>query len=267
MNRSTRLSIGIALVLALSACATPGSAPSSAPSEPAPSAPASPAPAADAPSPTPATPAAPSFESQDGAVRFALPDGWTVEDRSALGEASEMYGRGPGWLNDLVVLDEHGDRMLWYREDYGDDSVDCGGVREWPLEIPVDPYAPDLVSRLEAEGASPRPVLIIGDAGEASRWSAEASAGAGAAQLGLRARFAPQDAQCDNLDESIPVGERVVRVDVVADSTATAQPDTLLAFSDADAARAWLDSAEAATLVDVLSSIELTGAPVLDHAP
>ena len=38
-------------------------------------------------------------------------------------------------------------------------------------------------------------------------------------------------------------------------------------FGSEQAARDWLESEEVATLIDVLESLELTGAPVLEEAP
>ncbi|GEK81132.1 hypothetical protein [Agrococcus baldri] len=260
-----RASVAAALALALAACSPSAPAQTEAPANPSASAPVT-STAPPASDPTAQDPGADErvFVSQDGAVRFTLPDGWTVDDRSAMGEASEMYDRGPGWLNELVLLDDGGAEMVWYRERYGDDAVVCDD-REWPLEVPIEPYGPELLERFQAEGWDAGRVLIVGEADLATRFEHGAAPEAGAVQMGLQTRF--ERGGCAGVDESLSLGSRIAQVDVVADAPGAQTPDTTLGFPDAESARAWLDGEEAATLVELLSSIEFTGAPLLDAAP
>lgn len=252
-----RASVAVLTALALAACSP--AAPTETGAAVAPSA--SPAPSTGAPTPEPtssaADPIAHAFESQDGAVRFLLPEGWSVDDRSAMGEASEMYNHEPGWLNDLVLLDETGAQMLWYREYYGDDSVVCAD-REWQLEVPIEPYGPALA------GEELAPVVIVGSAGPATDFRADGTPGAGAARMRLQS---VRTGECPGFDESIWLGDRVASVDAVSDEPGPEMPEPVIEFADEQAASAWLQGEEAAELIDVLSSMELTGAPMLDEAP
>ena len=239
-----RASVAVLTALALAACSPAAPTETGAPAASS----ASPAPSTATPTPEPtssaADPVAHAFESQDGAVRFLLPEGWSVDDRSAMGEASEMYNHEPGWLNDLVLLDETGAQMLWYREYYGDDSFVCAD-REWQLEVLA-------------------PVVIVGSAGPATDFRADGTPGAGAARMRLQS---VRTGECPGFDESIWLGNRVASVDAVSDEPGPEMPEPVIEFADEQAASAWLQGEEAAELIDVLSSMELTGAPMLDEAP
>lgn len=258
---AARASIAVLAALALVSCAQPGAEPTVAPDGPPPSASASASPTA-APSASASSAAvARLFEAQDGAVRFELPAGWSVDDRSAMGEASEMYDRGPGWLNDLVVLDEDGDQMLWYREEYGNDFVDCRLVRAGALEVEIEPFSTELA----AGGAQS---VILAEVAEASEWDARAQPGAWSVAMGVVARSAGAEGGCSDLTPVMWTGSRVVMIDVVGDADdESGMPDVTIDFPDEQSARAWLESAEHDAIVDVLASLELTDAPVLDAAP
>ncbi len=253
-------------VLALASCAQPGE-PTVAPDGPPPTATATATPTATA-EPSASVSTAPevgrAFESQDGAVRFALPEGWSVDDRSAMGDASEMYNRGPGWLNDLVVLDEQGDQMLWYREDYGIDFVDCTPEPTDAVEIEVEPFVPEVAARLEQAGGR---AVVLAEVAPASEWGT-AAPDAWAVAMGLAVRAGTAEEGCSDISSVVWTGSRIVHVDAVTDSPAAADlPDTTIQFDDEQSARAWLDGAEADTIVGVLESLELSDTPILDAAP
>lgn len=253
-----RASVAVLTALALAACTPAAPAETEAPgtpsAEPAPSTPV----ATAEPAPTESEATGPQmFASQDGAVRIALPEGWSVDDRSAMGPVSEMYNTGPRWLNDLVLLDSTGAQMVWYRETYGDDHVVCAD-REWELEVPIEPHGPGM------SDVTPAPVVIVGQAGLATDFRWDAEPGAGGAAMGLQVQLS---GDCAGYDESIWLGDRVAHVDVVADAPGAEQPETSIAFPDEQAAHDWLQGEEAAQLIEVLSSIEFTGAPLLDQAP
>lgn len=211
------------------------------------------------------------FESQDGAVRMQLPEGWSVVDRSAMGEASEIYNSGPAWLNDLVVVDADGDQMLWYREAYGDDSFECV-VEEVDLSQSVDPFSPDLRGELdaqaEAEGRPSPEIEIRVDLMADADWDGQQSVPTGEwiVSLDLMQQIQVSGEEC-GWDESVWAGNRVVRVSGVGDEPGSDSPASPIVLGSEQAARDWLTSDEAGMLVEVLASIELTGAPLLDQAP
>lgn len=205
------------------------------------------------------------FETRDGSMRMALPDGWTVDDRSVVSPGSEMYNAGPTWLGDVVVLDADGDQMLWYRETYGtDQALPCGQPPAAALEQSADPMTAGLRADLEAQAAATGVAVpdfqIRGEVavfGAPSRW---------VATLGLVAGL-PDGAQCGWSGE-IWAGSRLVEVDAVGDDPSSdGSPASPIAFGSEEAATAWLGGHEAATIAAVLASIELTGAPLLDYAP
>lgn len=260
----------LALALPLAGCTQSAAVPSTAPSTPQPTASVTSEPGIEpSASATAPAPAGAAWQTRDGAMRLQLPEGWSVDDRSAMGEASEMVNRGPGWLNDVMVLDAQGDRMLWYREHYGTDFVDCREVQAHSLEIGIEPFSPELVDELERQGAPVPQLLILAETAEASTWAADATPGAWAVAMGVSAQMptSPGDG-CSALTDVLYLGNRVAELDVVADDVdAAGEADTTIGFADEQAARAWLEGDEAALLVEVLSSIELTGAPMLDEAP
>lgn len=262
-----RACITVLAALVLAGCAQPAAAPETAAPTAAPTA----ATETAAPTSAPVSEAAAAegvFESQDGAVRFELPEGWSVDDRSAMGEASQMYDRGPGWLNDVVVVDEDGDRMVWYREHYGNDTVDCREVQTGALEIAIEPFSPELRDRLQQEPAGSGTALILGEVGEASTWDAAAQAGTWSVAMGVVTQLPGAVEGCSDLTDAVWTGTRVAMIDVVADAeTATGEPDTTIDFADEQSARAWMASAEADAVIGLLESMRLTDAPLLDTAP
>ncbi|KAA6435169.1 hypothetical protein FQ330_05270 [Agrococcus sediminis] len=265
--RALRASAAVLAALALAACAQPAApaAPSSPAAEPAPTT----APTASAtPEPSASAELWRAFESQDGAVRFAVPEGWSVDDRSAMGEASEMYDRGPGWLNELVVLDGDGAQMLWYREAYGTDFADCRPIYETPIKAPVDPYSPEARAVIEQSGGSAGPSFVLGELAEASTWSNDAAPGAWSTTMGMTTTIDPSHETCLDQTGVLWLGNRIAEVSVTADGAGAAgEPDTTIDFGSEQLARDWFAGEEAALLVDVLSSFEFTGAPVLEEAP
>jgi hypothetical protein len=251
-------------VLALASCAQPDTESTVAPDGPPPtaSATATTAPTAAAqPSATPST--APdvgrAFESQDGAVRFALPEGWSVDDRSAMGEATEMYDRGPGWLNELVILDAQGDQMVWYREHYGNDYVVCGELWEGYEQTELAPLPP---------GQGTGPTFIVDEVAEATRFGGTAAPGAWSVAMRVLTTLPDGQDGCTGLTDVLWTGSRAVWIDAVGDSEdQPGVPDTTIDFADERSARAGLEGAEHDAIVDVLTSLELTDAPILDRAP
>lgn len=265
------------LALVLTGCAQPATVPTASPRAQDPDASAPPTPIASAADPSASAAPEPDAEpdvgatwaTQDGAMRLRLPEGWRVDDRSAMGEASEMHDRGPGWLNDVMLLDDGGDQMLWYREAYGNDFIGCREVQADSLEIDIEPYSPALVDELERQGASAPEALILAETAEAATWEPDAAPGTWSVAMGVVARLpaAPGEG-CSDLTEMLWLGNRIAEIDVVGDAAgADGEPDPTIDFADERGARAWLEGDEAAMLVEVLSSIELTGAPVLDAAP
>lgn len=276
MPRTTALALRASAVLGaallLASCAQPGAAPTAAPPTTATPAPTTQAPTASAPEPTPSTTAEPdtagAFEAQDGAVRFVLPEGWSIDDRSAMGEASEMYDRGPGWLNDLIVLDEDGDQMLWYRERYGNDTTDCREVMSDAVRTDIQLFSDETLDERAAAGDPVGASLVLAEAAESTRWDAMAQQGAWSVSMQVMTTLDETLEGCSDLTDVLWTGERAVWVDVVGDAaTETGEPDTTLDFADEPSARAWLQSAEAAAITGVLESMRLTAAPVLDAAP
>ncbi len=265
---ATRASVAVLAALALASCAQPGAEPTVAPDGPPPSASASPTPTA-APSASPSTAAdARRFEAQDGAVRIELPEGWSVDDRSVMGEASEMYNRGPGWLNELVVLDENGDQMLWYREHYGNDVVDCGELWEGFEQIEIAPFSPAQVAARAAQGNPIGPTYVVAEVAEASRFDGTAAPGAWSVAMRVLTTLPEAQEGCNGLTDVLWTGSRAVMIDAVGDAEGEqGMPDTTIDFTDEQSARAWLDSDEHDAIVDVLASLEITDAPMLDAAP
>lgn len=279
MIRTTTLAAGIALVLALTACAPPAAEPTTAPTTTPTTAPT--APASTTPPDASATesaepsgsgePAGQVFETQDGAMRVTLPEGWSVDDRSAMGEPSEMYDRGPGWLNDVVLLDEDGDQMLWYREQYGNDFVDCTVV---PADVaqPVDPFAPALRERLDAEAAAegrPAPELQIRSGlQEVTEWDGaqDVPTGEWTASLDLTSHLWHEGEDCGWAEE-VWTGSRIVMVGAVGDQPGADGPGSQISFGSQQAALDWFAGAEVAQLLEVLESLEITDAPLLDREP
>ncbi len=271
--RALRASAAVLAALALAACAQPAApaAPSSPAAEPAPTG----APTASAtPAPSASADVWRAFESQDGAVRLSLPPGWTVEDRSAVEPESEMYNTGPGWLNDLVVRDGEGDAMLVYQEYYGNDSFVCAEPPAADVAVPVEPFAPTLRAELDAAGAQhgypPVEVQVRSGLQEDIAWDGERDVPTGQwrASLGMFA-LVPSGEHCewDGWVPEIWAGNRIVIVEAVADRLQDDGAAGQIMFGSEQAARDWLESEEVATLIDVLESLELTGAPVLEEAP
>lgn len=263
-----RASAAVLAALALGSCAQPAAEPTVAPDGPPPSATATQPPAeTTAPSPS-STAGARVFEAQDGAVRFALPEGWSVDDRSGMHEASEMYDRGPSWLNELVVLDEGGDRMLWYREDYGNDVVDCREVSADAERTEIAPFSDALVAARAAEGNPIGPTFVLAELGEAAQLDPAGEPGAWSVVMGVVTTLPGAQEGCSDLTDVLWSGSRVVLLDVVGDAELEAGvPDPTIDFPDEQSARAWLESDEHDEIVDVLESLELTDAPLLDAAP
>lgn len=262
-----RASVAALTALALAACTPAAPAATEAPSTPSatPSAPSAAPTAMPAPTETATeteteteTADGQVFESQDGAVRFTLPEGWSVDDRSAMGGASEMYDRGPGWLNELLVLDADGDQMLWYRETYGNDFVDCYpssadiAIPASPLTSGGDEFEFQIRSGLQAD----------------IEWDGEQDVPTGAwlVTLDLMVRQSWDGEDCGWAEE-LPGQHRVVMVGAVGDEPDEDGQPSQIVFGSEQAARDWLEGDEAATLVEVLSSLELTDAPMLDAAP
>lgn len=264
---AARASVAVLVALALASCAQPGAGPTVAPDGPPPSASASATPTA-APSVTPSAAAdARRFEAQDGAARFELPEGWTVDDRSAMGDASEMYDRGPGWLNDLVVLDADGDQMLWYREHYGTDTYDCDIEQPDVERTEIAPLAPELVAALEADGYDIGTTYVQVRVAEAAEFRGDAQPGDWAVRMEV-IRVLPEEDGCVPVVSEMATGSRVVLIDAVGDTEGEqGMPDTTIDFADEQSARAWLQSDEHAAILEVLASLELTDAPMLDAAP
>ncbi|SFS03897.1 hypothetical protein SAMN04487783_0800 [Agrococcus baldri] len=265
-----RASVAVLTAFALAACTPAAPAQPEAPA--APSAAASTAAPTAGPAPTETGSAeAPAFESQDGAVRFTLPEGWSVDDRSAMGEASEMQNRGPGWLNDLVVLDAEGEQMLWYREYYGSDFAHCYVL---PADVaePVDPLVPELRERLDAEAAArghePLEFQLRSGLQESIEWNGETDVPTGewTASLALTAHVWTDGEDC-GWTEEVWVGDRTATVGAVGDRPGPDSPASPIVFGSEQAARDWLAGDEAAVLLETLESIEFTGAPMLDAAP
>ncbi|UOW01986.1 hypothetical protein [Agrococcus sp. SCSIO52902] len=269
--RALRASAAVLAALALAACAQPAApaAPSSPAAEPAPTG----APTASAtPAPSASAELWRAFESQDGAVRLSLPPGWTVEDRSAVEPESEMYNTGPGWLNDLVVRDGEGDAMLVYQEHYGNDSFVCAVPPTPDIALPVDPYASSLRTEIDGEraqhGLPAAAVQVRSGLQEEVAWDGERDVPTGewSASLGMMMRTIIDGEDCGWAPE-IWAGNRIVMVEAVADRLRDDGTGDRILFGSEQAARDWLESEEVATLIDVLESLELTGAPVLEEAP
>ena len=256
---AVRASVAVLAALALAACAQPGAEPTVAPDSPPPGASATATPTAS-PSPTPIAAdgeASRVFEAQDGAVRFTLPEGWSVDDRSAMHEASEMYDNGPGWLNELVVLDEDGDRMLWYREDYGHDVVACDFEPPEYERIEIAPLA----------SADSGTTYVQAQVAEAHALDARSDPGAWSVAMEV-VTMLPEEDGCFPFTDALWTGSRVAYIDVVGDAEREdGIPDPTIDFSDEQSARAWLGSAEHDAIIGVLQSLELTDAPLLDAAP
>lgn len=265
---AVRACVAVLAALALASCAQPGAGPTVAPDGPRPSATAT-EPPADTGTPSPSsTASARIFEAQDGAVRFELPQEWSVDDRSAMGEASEMYDRAAGWLNELVVLDEDGDQMLWHREDYGNDFVDCREVSADAERTEIAPFSDALVAARAAEGNPIGPTFVLAELGEASQFDASGEPGEWSVSMGVVTTLPEAQEGCSELTDVLWSGSRVVQIDVVGDAQdASGVPDTTIDFPDEQSARAWLESAEHDAIVGLLASLELTEAPVLDAAP
>lgn len=270
--RALRASAVLVAALVLASCAQPATAPTATPPTTATPAPTTQAPTASAPEPTPSTTAEPhtsgAFEAQDGAVRVSLPAGWSVDDRSAMGEASEMYNRGPGWLNDLIVLDEDGDQMLWYREYYGIDFIDCREVQADAARTEIALFSQETLDERAAAGEPAGASFVLAEVAESSRW--DGMAGPGTWSVAMRVVTTTDETSdgCSDLTTELWSGTRMVWVDVVSDAaTETGEPDTTVEFADEPSARAWLQSGEAEAIVSVLESLELRAAPVLDAAP
>ncbi|MET4098427.1 hypothetical protein ABIB37_000664 [Agrococcus sp. UYP10] len=267
---AVRASVAVLAALTLASCAQPGTEPTVAPDGPPPSASATAAPTASA-SPTPSAAAGAAsrvFEAQDGAVRFSLPEGWSVDDRSAMHEASEMYDNGPSWLNELVVLDEDGDRMLWYRERPGNDSVDCREVSADAERTEITPFSEELVAARAAEGEPIGPTFALAELGEAAQFDAAGEPGEWSVVMGVVTTLPVTQDGCSDLTDVLWSGSRVVLLDVVGDAEREdGIPDPTIDFPDEQSARAWLGSAEHDAIIGVLQSLELTDAPLLDAAP
>ncbi|ROR65943.1 hypothetical protein [Agrococcus jenensis] len=271
---AVRASVAVLAALALASCAQPGAEPTVAPDGPPPSASASAAPTASA-SPTASATASPGitvathdFEAQDGAVRFSLPEGWSVDDRSAMHEGSEMYDNGPSWLNELVVLDEDGDRMLWYREDYGNDFLECREVSADAERTEITPFSEELAAARAAEGDPIGPTFALAELGEAAQFDAAGEPGEWSVVMGVVTTLPVAQDGCSDLTDVLWSGSRVVLLDVVGDAEREdGIPDPTIDFPDEQSARAWLESAEHDAIIGVLQSLELTDAPLLDAAP
>lgn len=265
-----RASVAAAIALALTACSSTAATEPEAPTTPSTSVPA-PSSVPPATDPAPSEPDAQLFESQDGAVRFTLPEGWSVDDRSAMGEASEMYNRGPGWLNELVLLDDDGDQMLWYREDYGNDSVDCYTL---PADIAVaaDPLSPELRAEDEANAAAigqePTEFQIRSGLERGVEWDGQQDVATGEwfASLDLMQHNVSADEDCGWAEE-LGAGGRMAMIGAVGDHATDGGARSPIVFDSEQAARDWFESDEVATLIEVLSSVEFTGTPILDTAP
>ncbi|WP_405218480.1 hypothetical protein [Agrococcus sp. Ld7] len=253
--------------LSLAGCGQPVAP--AAPSTPATSPPAQPEPTASlTPEPTAAADGWHAFETQDGAMRMRLPDGWSVEDRSAM-EASEMYNTGPRWLNDLIVLDQDGNAMLSYEEAYGDDSSVCAEWQPADIEVAVDPYSPSMRDAAQDAGMPPE-VQVRSDIQQLLDWDGERDVPTGdwAVSLDMLAAV-PSSAECewDGWEAEVWAGSRLAMVRAIADEPADDGTGRQIVIRGEQEARAWFASDEAATLVDVLSTVQFTGAPLLDTAP
>lgn len=268
-----RTAVSAALVavaaLALSACAQPGG-----------SAPSSPAPASQAPTaePTAEPTGSPTehadgwqpFTTQDGAISLRIPAGWSVDDRSALGEASEMYNRGPNWLNELVILDAEGSQMLWYREHYGNDAVECPGDDLVPptLSQPVAPYDEAGLAAMRETLGREIELAIHGDVQPeiVQQDDQYVESGRGVVALALESQGDPADT-C-GYGGPFPTGDGIGQLSAVADAASEGgHPDTAIAFESEAAAEAWLEGEEAATIVEVMASLQIAWGPRPTVAP
>ncbi|MEE3703927.1 hypothetical protein V2H43_10995, partial [Pasteurella multocida] len=186
----------------------------------------------------------------------------------AMGEASQMYDRGPGWLNHLIVLDEDGDQMLWYRERYGTDFEDCRSFEPGSTRIEIAPFSQAMLDERAAQGNPIGATLVLVQVAEATTWDGTAQPGAWSVSMSVMRTLDDPQEGCSDLTEVLWTGSRVVFADVVGDAPAeTGEPDITVDFADEPSARAWLQSAEAAAITGVLESMQLTAAPVLDEAP
>lgn len=254
-----RASVACIAALALVACTPAAPAETEAPATPSsPPAPSTTAPTAQ-PTPSETGADAQAFESQDGAVRFTLPEGWSVDDRSAMGPVSEMYDRGPGWLNDLVLLDETGAQMLWYREHYGNDFIDCYPSAA-DIAIPATP---------RTSGGDAFEFQIRSGLQPLTEWDGEQDVPTGewVVSLDLMVRQPPIDGDDCGWADELPAATRMVMMGAVGDQPGEQGEPSQIVFDSEQGARDWLEGAEAATLIEVLSSVELTDAPMLDEAP
>lgn len=83
---------------------------------PAPAPTATTAPAADlVPSDDVAELAGASFTTRNGTATFAVPEGWTARDTSVVGV---NHGGDDQWVNQVVLLDEHGRERVRYQDGY-----------------------------------------------------------------------------------------------------------------------------------------------------
>ncbi|WAC66764.1 hypothetical protein OVA14_03030 [Agrococcus sp. SL85] len=270
MHRTaTSAAIVAVAALALSACAQPGG---DAPSSPAPSTQAPTAEATAEPTGSPTGPADgwQSFTTQDGAISLRVPAGWSVDDRSALGEASEMYNRGPGWLNELVILDAEGSQVLWYREHYGNDAVECPGddLVEPLLSVPVAPYDEAGLAAMRDGIGREIELAVHGDVDPeiVQQGDQYVESGRGVVELALENQGDPADT-C-GYGGPFPTGGGVGLLSAVADSAAEGgYPDTAIAFESEAAAEAWLDGEESATIVEVMASLQIAWGPRPTVAP
>lgn len=57
-------------------------------------------------------------ETQNGSASFRIPDGWSIDDRSSMRPDPLGMARNdaPGWVNEILVLDERGEQRLRYED-------------------------------------------------------------------------------------------------------------------------------------------------------
>lgn len=84
-------------------------------------------------------------ETQNDSASFRIPEGWSVDDRSsmrpdALGTA---LNDAPGWVNEILVLDEHGEQRLRY-EDTPFSEASAWAPSDDPAVVEEVPAAQDL---------------------------------------------------------------------------------------------------------------------------
>lgn len=241
--RCTTTLAAASLVLAMTACAPPSADPGAtdAPSasvEPTTAAPT----AAASPSATPTTPADPhaewqQIETPNGTATFLIPPGWSAE---LDGEELEYDGQ-VHWQNAIDVLDESGAVQLGYRDGPFDDV---------PTAVPFAVIAGERVETLDREerAVAERDVFDPSYLDHAAvAWWNDAADQEVTAVVAL--------ATADSLD-----GDRQPGF-IVQDSQRSISFASFHAMGSRAEAEAWLAGEEAARLLEIIGTLDLSAVP------